>query len=77
MFSYHWILGREFSYSRTLSTLALLNYLSLASIYFLHTSLTFLATFISIISRVGKILEKEDLKNINPAIHGDKTAKVS
>jgi len=73
MFTYHWILGREFNYSRTLSTMALLNYLSHSSIYFLHISLTRFSNFISISFQVGDILKKEEFKKINSRV--DKNGK--
>ncbi|CAI2362604.1 unnamed protein product [Moneuplotes crassus] len=60
IFSYHWAMGREFSYERSLSAIALLSYLSLTAIFFTYNAISNFATFIAIMSRVGEILQMEE-----------------
>jgi ATP-binding cassette, subfamily C (CFTR/MRP), member 4 len=61
IFSYHYGLEREFDYSRSLSTIALLSYLSLTSIFFSYTAISNIATFVAVMFRVGEILKMEEV----------------
>ena len=60
IFTYHYGMDREFSYSRSLSTIALLSYLSLTSIFFSYTAISNFATFAAIMFRVGEIFKMEE-----------------
>lgn len=60
VFFYHWGMGRELDYARSLSTISLLSYLSLTSIFFSYTAISNFATFIAVMFRVGEILKMEE-----------------
>ncbi|CAI2363367.1 unnamed protein product [Moneuplotes crassus] len=60
IFSYHWGMDREFSYERSLSTIALLSYLSLSAIFFSYNAISNFATFMAVMFRVGEILEMDE-----------------
>jgi ATP-binding cassette, subfamily C (CFTR/MRP), member 4 len=60
VFGYHYLMEREFVYSRTLSAFTMMNYLSLTSIYFSFSAISTFSTFWAIMFRVGEILEKDE-----------------
>ena len=60
IFGYHFGMGREFDYARSLSTITILSYLSLTSIYFSYTAINTMANFKAILYRVGEILNMEE-----------------
>jgi len=45
VFGYHYFMGREFNSSRTLSSFAMMNYISLYSIFFCYSAVATFATF--------------------------------
>lgn len=63
MFTYHWGMDREFSYSKSLSTIALLSYLSLFAIFFLYNAISNFSTFCAIMFRVGEILKMDEFSS--------------
>lgn len=60
IFTYHWGMDREFDYSRSLSAVALLSYLSLTAIFFSYNAISNFATFMAIMFRVGEIMKMEE-----------------
>lgn len=53
-------MGREFNYSRSLSTISVLSYLSLTSIFFTYSAIYHLAAFTAVVFRIGEILKMEE-----------------
>lgn len=53
-------MGREFSYAASLSTITLLSYLSLASIFFTYSAINNLSKFSAVTLRVGEIMNMEE-----------------
>jgi hypothetical protein len=60
IFGYHFGMDREFSYSRSLSTIAILGYLSQFSCYFLFTAFNSMANLIAILKRTGEVIGMEE-----------------
>lgn len=60
IFGYHYGMGREFSYSRSLSTISILGYLSQFSCYFLFTAFNSMASLIAILRRTGEVIGMEE-----------------
>lgn len=60
VFGYHFGMGREFVYSRSLTAFAMMNYLSQTSIYFSYSALSTFSTFLAIMFRVGEVLKMEE-----------------
>ena len=60
VFGYHYMMGREFDYSISLSAFSLMNYLSLTSIYFLYSAIITFSSFIATMFRVGEILKMDE-----------------
>jgi ABC-type multidrug transport system fused ATPase/permease subunit len=65
IFGYHYGMGREFSYSASLSTITLLSYLSLASIFFTYSAINNISKFIAVSLRVGEVLNMDEYKTDN------------
>ena len=62
IFGYHFGREKEFSYSRSLSTLAILGYLSMYSCYFLFVSFNWLANMIALLKRTGEVIGMEECR---------------
>jgi hypothetical protein len=60
VFGYHYAMGREFVYSRSLSAFTMMNYLSYTSVYFSFTAISTFSSFVAIMFRVGEIMEMEE-----------------
>ena len=60
IFGYHFGMGRTFDYARTLSTITLLSYLSLTSIFFSYTAINNMANFTAILYRVAEIMNMDE-----------------
>lgn len=60
IFGYHYGMGREFSYSRSSSTIAILGYLSQFSCYFLFAALNVMAGLTAIFKRTGEVIGMEE-----------------
>lgn len=60
IFGYHFGRGREFTYSRSLSTISILGYLSQFSCYFLFTAFNSMANLIAILNRTGEVIGMEE-----------------
>jgi ABC-type bacteriocin/lantibiotic exporter with double-glycine peptidase domain len=60
IFGYHYAMEREFSYSRSLSTIVILGYLSQFSCYFLFTAFNSMAALTALLRRTGEVIGMEE-----------------
>ena len=65
VFGYHYFMEREFNSSRTLSSFAMMNYISLNAIFFSYSAIATFATFCIIMFRVEEVMELEEKETSN------------
>ena len=60
VFGYHYGMGREFVYSRTLSAFTMMNYLSYTLIYYSFSAISTFSSFVAVMFRIGEIMEMDE-----------------
>ena len=63
IFGYHYAMEREFSYSRSLSTISILGYLSQFSCFFLFTAFNSMANLSAVLGRTGEVIGMEEFSS--------------